>query len=176
MGTVRRSCGGFTLIEMVVTAGIVGLLSVAIVSVFISTVQGSKTARAQANVKSQGDYAITSMERMIRNAVNLPTCTPDYHSIEFTYLDESGVSVTQGYQYVNNAIIMNRGGEPQGSVIAAGEAANAILVTDAHFTCNQGTGLSPGFVTIQFTLVSQGDTRQQTTQQFQARVAMRNIN
>lgn len=177
MGTVTQKNRGFTLVEMVVTAALVGILSVGIVSVFISTVQGGKTARAQANVKTQGDYAITSMERSIRNATSLPVCSADSHTITFQYLGTDGVPVTQEYRYyeATDQIEVFKGGVSQGFVIKSGQVANAMTVTDARFTCNAGVGVNPGTVSITMTLQTVGDARQQTAQQFQTTVVMRNI-
>lgn len=178
MGTLKLNQLGYTLVEMVVTAALIGILSVGIVSVFISTVQGGKTARSQANVKTQGDYAITSMERMIRNAIKLPVCSADGHEITFEFLDDNGEKITQAYRYLEDKSIgLYRGveAELQGSLIISGQVVGSIEVTDASFVCTEGDSFSPGTVTISLTLSTLGDTRQQTTQQFQTTIAMRNI-
>lgn len=177
MGKIALNRQGYTLVEMVVTSALIGLLSVGIISVFISTIQGGKTARAQANVKVQGDFAISSMERVLRNAIKFPVCTEGGRTIMFQYFDGDGTEVNQSYHYddENNQIEVIKNGVSQGYIIKSGQLANAMEVTEASFLCTEGTGYSPGFVTVGITLHSVGDSRQQTTQQFQTTVTMRNI-
>lgn len=174
MKFVTKHSGGYTLIEMVITAALVGILSIGIVSVFMSTVQGSKTARAQAEVKSQGDYAITTMERTLRNAIKLPICLGK--TIEFQYLDENKQLTTMVYEFTGEgSLLAKKNNEDANSMIQNGQTAYSMLIENGTFTCTEGNSFSPGTVTISYTLTTQGDERQTTSQQFQTTVVMRNI-
>lgn len=182
---IIRNSGGYTLVEMVVTAALVGVLSVGIVSVFLSTINGAKSARAQATVKTQGDYAIVSMERTIRNAIAFPVCGADGNEITFKYLDADKQIVTQRYLFISGAeagtgatngqIEMFVNGVSQGYVIKSGQLVNSIEVARASFGCIEGDGYNPGMVTVSLTLDVVGENRLETTQVFQTKITMRNI-
>ncbi len=59
---------GFTLIEILVTVGILGMIAVIGSGMFFSILRGSTKTKTLQLVKQNGDYAISVMERMIRNA------------------------------------------------------------------------------------------------------------
>ncbi len=59
---------GFTLIEMVVVIGILLLIAGAITSLFFVSLRSSTGTIILNDVKQNGDYTLSVMERMIRNA------------------------------------------------------------------------------------------------------------
>ena len=59
---------GFTLIEIMVVVVILGVLAVVGSGAFFSILRGSVKTRMLQTVKQNGDYAISVMERMVRNA------------------------------------------------------------------------------------------------------------
>ena len=59
---------GFTLIEIIVVVGILGIIMVMGSNLFFSILRGSTKTKILQLVKQNGDYTITVMSRMIRNA------------------------------------------------------------------------------------------------------------
>jgi len=59
---------GFTLIEILIVVGVLGVIVGAGSTMFFSVLRGSTKTKVLQMVKQNGDYAISVMERMIRNA------------------------------------------------------------------------------------------------------------
>lgn len=87
-----HSSPGYTLIELLVVITIFTLLSVAAVAFFLTTILGNDKVNSGISVKQQGDYALTSMVYMIRNATAVTACAADHSSI--TILNRDGNSTT----------------------------------------------------------------------------------
>lgn len=66
---------GFTLLEVIVSVSIVAVVGVAITQAFFSTTTSGSKSQALQEIKQNGDYALSIMERMIHNAVRVTnTC------------------------------------------------------------------------------------------------------
>ena len=165
MATLNK---GFTLIEMVVVAGLIGVLSVGIVSIFISTIQGNYKAKLQAEIKEQGDFAISSMERTIRNSKTQPKCLASNTLVTF-----SG-DVLQ-YRFINiplsNTIEKSEdGGTSWTPILSLGTA-----ITAGSFTCvPDTTTFTQGKVVIKFNAKAK-NSGGSLDQEFGTTVAIRTI-
>lgn len=83
MGKINNPSQGFTLIEIVVVAGIMALFSLTLISVFLATVRsGSKAQLLQAG-HQEGDFALRQMAQVIRGAEAV-VCSPGGDSITIT--------------------------------------------------------------------------------------------
>lgn len=159
MAAIRQN--GYTFIELVVVVALVGLLSLGLVSIFFASLRGTSYAKAEAEVKSQGDQAITLMERNIRNAVAAPECPPDGSSV--TIRQPGDVEVV--FSYADDALFRDEARLIDGDV----------RVTRATFGCNTAEdGLSLGSVTISMTLRADDKMSQEDViQTFRTTVAIR---
>lgn len=137
---------GYTLIELVVVAGILGIIGVVSVSLFLSTLLGGGKSTALNDVRSNGDYAITQMERMIRSArYMVGTCVQDMNSLEIKNPDGDNTiftSTAEGYIASNSGILT---------------ADDVLLVGPIDFDCVQSSSKAPEVITINFTL-QKGDS------------------
>ena len=59
---------GFTIIEIVVVVGILGVIAVIGTNMFFTVIRGSNKSKNLTTVKQNGEYALSVMERMIRNS------------------------------------------------------------------------------------------------------------
>lgn len=66
---------GFTLIELLITIAILGIIGGVGSAIFFTSLKTTSKAEIAKEVKQNGDYALTIMERMIRNAKSVSSCT-----------------------------------------------------------------------------------------------------
>lgn len=131
---------GYTLIELVVVAAILGIIGIVSVSLFLSTLSGGGKSSGTNEVRANGDYAITQMERMIRNAVRINgTCTDNMSSLSI--LNADGKTTT--FSLLNGRIASN-----SGYITAQSSQVSGSL----DFDCFQPVDGSPGLVKITFLL------------------------
>jgi prepilin-type N-terminal cleavage/methylation domain-containing protein len=64
---------GYTLIELMVVVSVMVILVVVAVNLFLTTLVGGGKTNALAEVKQNGDFAITQMEKIVRNGRKLTT-------------------------------------------------------------------------------------------------------
>lgn len=96
---------GFTLLEIVVSVGVLAIVGVFLTQVFITALKTNSRGEVTREVKQNGDYAVNIMTRMIQNARDIAsTCTeagsadssvtitnPDLGSTTFECKSDSGV-------------------------------------------------------------------------------------
>jgi len=161
---------GFTLIEIMIVVGILGIIAVVGSGTFFSILRGSNKTKTLQMVKQNGDYAISVMERMIRNARVLinPTTNSTVSSITIKNPDGS-------------TTIFSCGGNP--ATIASNGASllsNEVRVNDCNNIFNVSVGqpgIKPPAVKINFSLspaVSSSKPEEQAEVNFQTTVTLRN--
>ncbi len=132
---------GYTLIELVVVAAIMGVIAVVASGLFLTSLSGGGKSAGLNEVRTNGDYAITQMERMIRNAVRVDgTCVADMTSL--TILNRDGGTTV--FDTVDDRVASNSGYLTSGGLQVVGSAID--------FDCVVGTGSSPTTVSIGFVL------------------------
>jgi prepilin-type N-terminal cleavage/methylation domain-containing protein len=78
---MNKAKKGFTLIELLVSLGIFAIIMVVGSTMFFSILKSASKSQAIQQVKQNGDYAISVMGQMIRNAVSLVECDPQHNYI-----------------------------------------------------------------------------------------------
>jgi len=78
---------GFTLVELLVVITVVISVTVVAGNIFYSSLRSNTKTQVSTNLKQKGNYALTIMERMIREAkiINEADCTDD--ELTITYKD-----------------------------------------------------------------------------------------
>jgi len=171
----RRS--GFTLIEILVVFSILAIIFVAASNMFFSILRGTTKTKTMQLVKQNGDYALSLMMRMIRNARNisaygqtfLTITNPDGGTTVFSCedLDADG----------NNEIASKSGSLlPPESLISTDVR---VVTTDCYvFTITEGeSGIKPDTVAIDFDLsaaVTSDRPEEQAQVKFKTTVSLRN--
>src|SRR5258706_12974663 len=82
-GTLR----GFSLIEMLVVMFVFSILAIVVVQTLAITLRGSKESESQVQARENIQYAISVMDRTVRNARRL-TCSGATATL--SYIDEYG--------------------------------------------------------------------------------------
>lgn len=145
---------GFTLLELIIVVGIIGLLSVVIAQVFFTTMKTNTKVELGKEVKQNGEYAMDAIIRMLQSAVSIEgTCTdiavtekPILSSL--TIVDPYGSSITLRCEDV---------GSPSVARIASmsGNVSEYLTTSDVTLVSSGGDGsctASP----LQFTCTSIG--------------------
>lgn len=81
---------GYSIIEMLIAVGVFAIVGIVITNSLASSFKNSQKTNSISNVKSNVDYAMSTMERLLRNAVSIDTTnsTPT----RLVYEDEYGNS------------------------------------------------------------------------------------
>ena len=78
---------GFSLIEILIAIALFAILSVIAVQSLGTSLKSSRKSEATGKARENVDYAISTMERLLRNA-KLPVCSGDHKRLDYT--DEYG--------------------------------------------------------------------------------------
>jgi len=94
----KITTGGFTLIEIVVVAGVMSLFSITLIGVFLATLRGETKSQVTQLVHQEGDLVIKQMSRTIREAETVvcngsqATVTmPAGNTIRYSLVNDDGV-------------------------------------------------------------------------------------
>jgi len=166
---------GYTLIELMIVVTVMAVVAVVAVNLFLSTLIGGGKSRALSVVKQNGDFALTQMEKMIRNAKELTTnnegfvCDTDMNSLGVINSD-GGVTIfaVEGERIASNSGLFLTSSE----VKVDSDAAKTL-----SFDCSRSDTGMPDFVEISFTLKKGevGVSRQEeiAEEDFQTKVSLR---
>jgi len=169
---------GFTLIELLVVVAILATVGIVSANMFFQTLKGSTKAELTKQVKQEGDYAISIMEKMIRNAKSVES------NCLSTGVVGSSIMIKNPDQEITTFECTGSGDEAH---IASSSATATVtrlttnkvkVLSDCgqFVKCTQ-SGPSPPVVEVKFSLSQLGSpTRpeEQATVNFQTTVSLRN--
>jgi len=136
-----RKVKGFTLIELLVAIGILGIVGGITTIIFFTTLQSSSKSEVLREVKQNGDFAISVMERMIRNANSVNSCSGSSTSLTITNPDGRTTQFSlSGTQIASNGAMLT---------------STKVSASNLSFTCTRTSG-KPDVVGISFTLSQAG--------------------
>jgi prepilin-type N-terminal cleavage/methylation domain-containing protein len=85
---LRSSQTGFTLVELLIVVSLAVLLMLAASSIFMTFLLGGAKTNIEQNIKSEGEFAMSRMELMLRNAKKLTSaCEEGMANISFESFD-----------------------------------------------------------------------------------------
>ncbi len=151
---------GFTLLEIIVAMGIIGLLSVVMTQTLFTTTRSNTKTEVLKDVKQNGDFSLDVMSRMIRSAKSVSSaCSPlgsETTSLTIVNLDQGqttfGCIVGDGVTRVASVSSSRTDYLTSGNMTAGGTScAGSTLM----FICTQKPGLSANVV-IRLTLAQKG--------------------
>ncbi len=161
---------GLTLIEIMIVMGILGIIAVIGSGMFFSILRGSTKTKTLQLVKQNGDYAISVMERMIRNAraIIVPSTNSTVSSI--TIRNPDGETTTFSCEG-NPATISSNSASLLSNEVKVSSDCNIFEVTVGQ------AGIKPGVIKINFSLSQSKTTarpEEQASVNFQTTVSLRN--
>ncbi|MFH1244698.1 MAG: type II secretion system protein [bacterium] len=151
---------GFSLIELTVVIGLMGLLTLAISSVLLMSIVSSNRIRTITQVKQAGNYTIDQLQTLIRNAKSLVACNPD-SSLLLINPDGGLTSIS----LTGNSLASN-----SASLIPSG-----LTISTFKLTCEPNS-VSPNLISVSFDLKKSlsTSTRESPTLHFETAINLRN--
>lgn len=135
--------GGFTLLELVVVAAVIGTLGTIAATVFISITRAYNKANVIAEIEQNGNLALTTMSNEIRNALSVSSTAS---GIEIT--NQEGDSVT--FDFVAPTPSDNGYITRNGSAITDTDAQTGVNIVACDFEVD--STVDPPVVTLTITL------------------------
>ena len=131
---------GISLIEILIVVAIFAVLGVLISRVILTTLRGSSRSDNLVKVRDNLDYALSIMERQIRNAESVSPCpnSPPYTRIDFR--DSNGIAAYFACTNVGAS-----------GYVASGSArltSDQVAITACSLVCNAASGRVPPSVDI----------------------------
>ena len=171
----RKISKGFTLIEILVVIGLLGIIVAVGSNMFFTTLKSSTKSKILTVVKQNGDYALTIMERLIRDSEKVIVnsdgvlCEAGMNKLKVKRLDGSEIEFTC------------EGEGTAGSLIASNSArltSPEVKIDNCSFDCFSQGEFYPQIVKINFTLSQLAETirvEEQAIIDFEATVTTRNF-
>lgn len=154
---------GFTLIELLVVIGVFGAVSALVVGILLSTLGSSEKTSTLDFVRQNGDFAMSTMTRSIREGELASSCSGNMTSLSIA---KSGSIIRYSCDAANKRITSD----------STSLTSTQIAVQSCSFSCTR-VGVSPPVITIKFNLVPAGATtfpESQASVDFETSVTLRN--
>lgn len=168
---------GFTLIELLVAMAILATVGVVTTNLFFQTLKGTTKAELLKGVKQEGDFAISIIEKMIRNSKNIEEAFPENPSWSCDGSDRPDIKITN---QDNSTTIFNCSMTGSDTYIASNSArltSNKVRVSSCSLIRCTRSGSAPPVVEIRFSLSQLGSParpEEQAAVNFQTTVSLRN--
>lgn len=192
----KRVCG-FSLVELLISMFLILSISAVVMTIFVAGLRGTNRSSAEADVRQNGDLAITQMSRLIRNAKSFdgvsldgtttfisscyvpsadPTPTPQiYKAVKVTSFD--GGTTTIKCPSVGETTISSISATLATPASLTESTRVTVFPDSCYFTCQQDSPTDPPVIGISFTigsLRSSGVIGKSVDQTFQTTVLPRN--
>lgn len=133
---------GISLIEILVVVTVFTILGILATRAVLLTLRGTNRSASTVNVRENLSYALSIMERQLRNSQSVSPC-PNSDTTTVNYTDIGGITTSFSCQSVG----------PTGYV-ASGSArltSDQVAITTCSIVCSQGAGGLPDTVNISLT-------------------------
>lgn len=173
---------GFTLIEILISVGLIAIISMVVSQVFLSTVRTSTKAELLKDVKQNGDFALDVIARMIRSAGTVSSaCTVAGNkspSLSIVNVDDSGGTTFECVQDGTVMRIASRSASKTEFLTSANVSIGGITCADStlFFTCTLISN-EVASIKVEFSLFQAGslpDQFQKASTSYQTTVLSRN--
>lgn len=174
---------GFTLIEILIAVALIGVIGTIVTQVFFLGFKSQAKSEMLKEIKQNGDYTITVIEGMVRNAsdiIPVPTGKCNNNSDAFSIINSDGYMTT--FIYSNNKIASISSKLPPPEITPTGVplTGNRVSIASCIFrvVCPDPP-VSPKYVFLSFTILPYGSSLTPTpgnitTLDYQTTVGLRN--
>lgn len=152
---------GFTLIELLVVTTLIGLIGVIITEVFVLGFRSQGKSETVKEVKQNGDYALSVIEGMVRNAADIPASQcdtgPNPDTSQLTIVNLDRFTTTFECDASSHLASISAGFPEPTPAISMPLTSSRVAVTNCTFTvvCPPHP-LSPKYVYVNFTVSQAG--------------------
>jgi prepilin-type N-terminal cleavage/methylation domain-containing protein len=166
---------GFTLIEILVVVGLLAIIAVISSNMFFTTLRSSSKSKTSITVKQNGDYALATMERLIRDSEEViansdgSVCVADMNKVKIKRLDGSEVEFACEEEGTADGLIASN---------SARLTSENVKLDSCSFDCSSQGEFYPQVVAISFTLSQATVTtrlEEQASLDFKTTVTTRNF-
>lgn len=160
---------GFTLIELVIVAGLLAMLMVTVSTMFMTTLNSNLRTQTRQQIKSEGSFILERFEFMLRNAATLsPSQLCQSGMSQISIINPDGNQTTFALSSAQIASISAVSGGGNTTYYLHGSNTTA---SNLNFDCGRNPG-GEYYVDIGFNL---GNNTTQIEESFQHLVLMRNF-
>lgn len=100
---------GFSLIELTVVIGLIGILALAISSIMLTSIVTSNRVRTATKIKQSGNFALVQIQGMLRSAKTIVSCDSLSSTIVITGQDGEPTTLATESDGTNTRIASNSG-------------------------------------------------------------------
>lgn len=140
---------GYSLLEVLVVLVIFSLLAIISSTAILLAIRGARKSDASARVRENVDFTVATMERQIRNASSITSCSTNsivFDDSTFNPASFSCVNIGQADGYVASGSANTR------------MTASEITITGCQFSCSDAQGTNPPAVNIDITAKDKNTT------------------
>lgn len=139
--------------ELIVVSGLMVVIIVTVSSLFFSSLKGATKTSFVNETKQNGDFALSTMERMIRNAKNIPNMTTECVSLarsSITIENPDNKTTTFVCPTAAEGRIASNSAAYSGFLTSSRQAVS-VYPAGCYFVCSK-QGISPAIVKIKFNI------------------------
>ncbi|GIW61794.1 MAG: hypothetical protein KatS3mg089_0646 [Patescibacteria group bacterium] len=168
---------GFTLVELLAVIVVIASVSGIVFGVLLASLRGSNKSTNVTILQQNGNYALSQITKMIRNARSLEYPSPCFN--ETGYIATTSSIIIENPDAGRTTFSCNS--LPNGTISSNSASlvdTSSVVVTACSFTCTQNSLYNFPTITISFTLskkYSSGVVDATTPSSFQSTVIMRNL-
>jgi prepilin-type N-terminal cleavage/methylation domain-containing protein len=149
----HQSQSGFTLIEILVVVSLSVIITLAAAGLFFTTLISNSKKNVLTTIRDEGDYALSQMEFLLRNAVSL-TANPTSPTDPVCATGMSTISLKSADNGITTLSVQNSKIASQSAAVGTPVylTSTATQLSNLSFNCEQATQNYGTYVTISFTL------------------------
>ncbi len=156
--TATNTAQGFTLVELMVVASLSVMLMLTVTSVFLTFFISDARTEVIGEITDEGDYALSQMEFLLRNAVSLEEnaggniCQPGMSEIRVRSFDNGITILRAATDSDGERYIASNGARLTSPAVTLTDPSQLARGANPVFICRRSTDGTTTFIDIEFTL------------------------
>lgn len=174
---MRKNQEGFSFIELLVVVVLIGIVGIILAQILILNVRSQNKSEILKEVKQSGDFALSTMEVMVRNAIDIPDTSCNTNAQSFSIINQDGFTTTFDCDEIRIASTSSDVTPPDQPVSLALTSTKVSVASCTFRVVCPTPALSPKYVFLNFTLQqARGDASvvDRAQESFQSTISLRN--